>query len=202
MKKIFLLLLLLVATLVSTVYGEKIYSILSRGSVKDNSTGLIWTRCSLSDNNKPIYDFNCKGNRKKYTWNEAVTACNNLSFEGRSDWRLPNIKELQSIIFYHHYTGTQNLSQVVDRVFPNVVSIDDTDEITACRQMQLDKYPDTYPFLYDCTYTNIHYWSSTVHKNNEDIAWFVDFFAGNSSFAWRTGWLSKKEYFVRCVAGP
>lgn len=201
MKRI--IFLLLIIFLFTSVYSEKIFSILSRGMVKDNSTGLIWTRCSLSDGDKPIYDFNCKGTRKKYNWTEAVRACENLDFEGRTDWRLPNIKELQSIVFYQHYTvGYDKPAQTIETVFPNVVSVADADEITACRQKQLDMSPDTYPNLYDCTYANIHYWSSTIHKNNVDIAWFVDFYTGNTSFNWSRGWLSKSANYVRCVAGP
>lgn len=180
------------------MHSEKIFSILSRGSVKDNSTGLIWTRCSLSDDDKPIYDFNCKGERKKFTWTEGVQACENLVHEGRSDWRLPNVKELQSIVFYHHYSvGYENISQVVEGVFPNVVSTDDAAAITACRQRQLDVDPD----LYSCTNTEIQYWSSTIHTSDNRYAWFIDFFNGNTSFAWRTT-IYEKKTFVRCVTGP
>jgi hypothetical protein len=33
-------------------------------------------------------------------WDSAVDYCDNLDFDGYDDWRLPNIKELQSIIDY------------------------------------------------------------------------------------------------------
>jgi len=200
-KKIFLILLCISSF--TTGYSEKIFSVLTRGLVKDNSTGLIWTRCSLSNNDTPIYDFQCNGNRKKYTWTEAITACEKLNYEGRSDWRLPNIKELQSIVYYHHYSvDNDKLAQVYYEAFPNVVSPANAAEISTCRQTQIDKLPDTYPKLHDCTYANIHYWSSTPHMNNPNIAWFVDFYNGNTAFAWSRGWLTKREYFVRCVAGP
>jgi hypothetical protein len=62
--------------------------------VTDNLTGLIWLK-----------NANCfKGN----TWDNALSVCNNLE-DGKcgltdesvgGDWRLPNIKELQSLI--HH----------------------------------------------------------------------------------------------------
>ncbi len=201
MKRItFLLLLIFIFT---SGYGEKVFSILSRGLVRDNSTGLIWTRCSLGEDDRPFYDFECKGTRKKYTWTEAIQACRNLSYEGRSDWRLPNIKELQSIVFYHHYSvDSDKLAQVNYEAFPNVVSDADAAEISACRQTQLDTLDLYYPNLYDCTYTNIHYWSSTTHKSNPQMAWFIDFYTGNTSFNWSQGWLTKRAYYVRCVAGP
>ena len=33
-------------------------------------------------------------------WNSAIDYCNNLDFEGYTDWRIPNIRELQSITNY------------------------------------------------------------------------------------------------------
>lgn len=36
-------------------------------------------------------------------WPDAVTACNNLVYSGRDAWRLPNLRELQSLIDYGHY---------------------------------------------------------------------------------------------------
>lgn len=180
MKRIIFFLLLIVFGL-SVFASEKIYTVLSRGRVKDNSTGLIWTRCSLLEDDKPAFDFNCKGNRKKYSWSEAVSVCQNLNYEGESNWRLPNVKEMQSIVFYHHYsTGYSNISQITEEAFPNVVNTID----------------------FDNRYTNpIHYWTSTVHKNDNRFAWFVDFYNGNTSFSWRTT-IYEKKAFVRCVAGP
>lgn len=51
------------------------------GTVTDNLTGLMWQQG--------------EGNLK--TWADALSYCNGLSLGGQSDWRLPNIKELQSI---------------------------------------------------------------------------------------------------------
>ncbi len=180
MKRIISLLLLISCT--TALFGDKSYRILSRGLVRDNSTGLIWTRCSLSENNLPIYDFNCKGIRKRYSWDDAVDVCRNLKFENRSDWRLPNIRELQSIMFFHHYsTGNENFSQVVESVFPSVVSCDEyTDRLAT-----------------------IHYWSSTPHKNNLNSRWFVDMKYGNSGFSSLYDLFgSPEKKYVFCVAGP
>jgi hypothetical protein len=62
------------------------------GTVTDNLTGLIWTK-----------NANCFGLR---TWSEALSDCNTLEAgyygltDGSSpgDWRLPNIRELHSLI--------------------------------------------------------------------------------------------------------
>ena len=194
MKKIFFILFFI--SLFSTLYSEKIFRILSRGSVKDNSTELVWTRCSLSDDNKPIYDFNCEGTKKKFTWAEGMNACEKLDHEGRKDWRMPSVRELQSILFFYHYSvGYQNASQTIESVFPNVVSTDEATAISTCRQQQLDTvYPDIAP---TCSDTQIFYWSSTSHKRDSRFAWFTDFFTGGTAYDWAT---NKK--FVRCVAGP
>ena len=55
----------------------------SNDVVTDNLTGLIWIR--LPDNDHR-------------TWEEALTYSNNLSLCGYSNWRLPNINELGSMI--------------------------------------------------------------------------------------------------------
>jgi hypothetical protein len=64
------------------------------GTVTDHLTGLRWLK-----------DGNCFGER---TWGEALSDCNGLSTgscglsdgSGAGDWRLPNVKELQSLIDY------------------------------------------------------------------------------------------------------
>ena len=65
------------------------------GTVTDNMTGLVWTK-----------NANVLGETQ--TWYAAVDACNNLADDGTDpvdgslpgDWRLPNVRELQSLIDY------------------------------------------------------------------------------------------------------
>ena len=59
----------------------------SKEVVVDKSTNLMW-----QDDN------NAKSVTK--TWVEAINYCENLNFAGYSDWRLPNINELDSIVDY------------------------------------------------------------------------------------------------------
>lgn len=55
--------------------------------VKDNLTGLMWAR-----------NANLPGGTR--TWNDAIDYCANLTYGGYDDWRLPNMKELESLIVY------------------------------------------------------------------------------------------------------
>lgn len=50
------------------------------GTVSDDSTGLEWQKNYVAKD-----------------WNSALSYCENLSLGGHMDWRLPNIKELESI---------------------------------------------------------------------------------------------------------
>jgi hypothetical protein len=55
------------------------------GTMTDNLTGLMWTK----DANLP---------NDYMTWQEALDYANNLTLAGYSDWRLPNVNELESLI--------------------------------------------------------------------------------------------------------
>lgn len=59
------------------------------GTVTDNLTGLMWTK------NANIWG--------AVDWNTAVNNCEGYSLPGYSDWRLPNLRELQSLIDYKNY---------------------------------------------------------------------------------------------------
>ncbi|PHR89553.1 MAG: hypothetical protein COA76_03055 [Moritella sp.] len=67
------------------------------GTITDITNELMWLTCSLGQ----IYqDGNCTGSSKSFTiWDEALLAVdNNNNLAGYSDWRLPNIKELASLV--------------------------------------------------------------------------------------------------------
>jgi hypothetical protein len=53
--------------------------------VRDTKTNLMWQDNSDASNTS-------------YRWEEAIEFCQNLSFSGYNDWRLPNINELLSIV--------------------------------------------------------------------------------------------------------
>lgn len=59
-------------------------------TVTDNNTGLVWQQTNATES----------GTDYQFTWQAALSYCENLSLGGNADWRLPNVKELQSIVDY------------------------------------------------------------------------------------------------------
>lgn len=131
-------------------YGVNQFVANSNGTVHDEATGLIWqTADSVTS----------------LDWNGALEYCENLDLAGRQDWRLPNVKELQSIVDYSRSPATSN-SPSIDPVF-------NASQITN-EGGELD-YPN--------------YWSSTTHMNlkNAKNASYVAF--GRSMGYMRDNWV-------------
>jgi hypothetical protein len=77
------------------------------GRFLDNGDGTVTDRCTLLMWLKRTADVNQDGQENEddlLQWCEALSYCGNLkfggSFDGWDDWRLPNVRELQSIINY------------------------------------------------------------------------------------------------------
>ena len=110
----------------NSTYGINNFVDNGDSTITDNATGLMWMQ-----NDSKI----------GMTWENALSYSENLQYAGYSDWRLPDAKELQSILDYTRSPGTTN-SAAIDPLF-NATPI--TNEAG-----QLD-----YAF----------YWSSTTHSN-------------------------------------
>jgi len=86
------------------------------GTVTDSATGLVWQKCSAGQGTTLG---NCStGSISSYTWSNAITYCEGLTLGGRSDWRLPNINELRSIVDY----GKSSSPTIDSTSFPNTQS--------------------------------------------------------------------------------
>jgi hypothetical protein len=59
------------------------------GTVTDALTGLMWQ----------------KGENERMDWYSALKVCKGMDLAGHSDWRLPNLKELNSILNLSHENG-------------------------------------------------------------------------------------------------
>lgn len=83
----------------TTPYSD--FTINSNGTVTHNKTKLMWKTCpegQTMHSNAHV----CVGGAATYTWTEALQIPESLNISGGfasyTDWRLPNIKELSSII--------------------------------------------------------------------------------------------------------
>ena len=69
------------------------------GTTTDNRTGLMWAKDGSAAG--------CNGGVTAI-WEDAITACEDLTFAAYDDWRLPNIKDLQSIVDYSRQSPSIN----------------------------------------------------------------------------------------------
>ncbi|MEN9501333.1 MAG: hypothetical protein RI964_618 [Pseudomonadota bacterium] len=77
------------------------------GTATDKKTGLMWQRCPVgttyNDSSTPInyLDDKCNGENTALTWKGALDYAQNINktgLNGYSDWRVPNLPELRSIL--------------------------------------------------------------------------------------------------------
>jgi Protein of unknown function (DUF1566) len=72
------------------------FTINADGTVKDNLTGLVWDQCAVGQLGSA-----CSNAPSLLFWHEALaaaTTANASNYKGRNDWRVPNVKELESIV--------------------------------------------------------------------------------------------------------
>ncbi len=120
-------------------YGQNVFVDNGDGTISDLATGLMW---QMADDGITR------------DWEDALGYAEDLTLAGYDDWRLPNVKELQSIVDYSRSLQTTN-SPAIDDLFV-LSEIQDPDG--------------------DANYG--FYWSSTTHqdgKNKADAASYVAF---------------------------
>ena len=109
----------------------------------------IWQACSAGQNGT-----DCTETATMMNWKSALSYCQALSWGGHDNWRLPDVKELMSIVDFN----TQ---------FPAINS---------------DFFPNTPFYGIDLNDNNAgQYWSSTSREYN-DFALYVNFSFGGSHF--------------------
>jgi len=79
-------------------YPSPIFTDNSDGTVSDYSTGLMWQQSKSTLMN----------------WTDALSYCEGLSLANHADWRLPNIKELESIVYDAKYDPAINTNYFSD----------------------------------------------------------------------------------------
>ncbi|MBI1388392.1 MAG: DUF1566 domain-containing protein [bacterium] len=104
-------------------YGVNDFADNGDGTVTDRATGLTW----MKDDSVTTMN-----------WEDALAYAESLEYAGYTDWRLPNTKELQSIVDYTHS--------------PNAVD-------AANRGPAIDS-------IFNLTETESWFWTSTTHNDN------------------------------------
>lgn len=100
------------------------FTTLNDGTVKHNKTGLMWKICSEGQtyNNQ-----SCSGTASKYIAKNAlqtsITNNQNSGFANHTDWRVPNVKELNTLVEYscmlNTSDSTDNQPAINTSIFPN-----------------------------------------------------------------------------------
>lgn len=97
----------------NTAYGVNDFSDNDDDTVTDNATGLMWTQADSIDG---------------MDWESALSYAEGSTLAGHTDWRLPNTKELQSIVDYTRSPGT-TASAAIDPVFSATQITNMADEV-------------------------------------------------------------------------
>lgn len=84
------------------------------GTVTHKKTHLTWQRCSVGQTWVGV-DSTCSGDAQTFIYDDAMKLTSD--FAGKTDWRLPTISELHTIVEYARYDPAIN-----PKVFPNTPS--------------------------------------------------------------------------------
>ncbi len=107
-------------------YGVNNFEENGDATITDKASGLMWMK---DDSGTGM------------TWKEALSYAEGIEFAGLTDWRLPSVKELQSIVDYSRSPGATN-SAAIDPLFN-------------CSEITNEGGQKDYPF----------FWSGTTHAN-------------------------------------
>ena len=107
-------------------YGINHFTDNHDGTITDHATGLMWMQ---------------QDSGTGMLWQEALSYAESFEFAGYADWRLPNAKELQSLIDYTRSPVTTNSAAI--------------DPLLTCSQITNEAGKVDYPY----------YWTSTTHAS-------------------------------------
>lgn len=81
--------------------------------VVDSITGLAWARCLIGQTWDSTNQ-TCSGEAERLSWQEALQTAKTFQVSNHTDWRVPNLKELASIVERQCVSPATNLE-----IFPN-----------------------------------------------------------------------------------
>ena len=133
------------------------------GLVKDITTGLMWMRCSIG---QTWNGASCEGKASEVRWKQVMAIPKYFgSYAGYSDWRLPTIKELNTLVYCSNGKTIQYKE-------------DGYGSKGGCGKNY--KRPTIEQSVFPNTAAS-GYWSSSPNANSSDNAWGVDFYNGNGN---------------------
>jgi tetratricopeptide (TPR) repeat protein len=163
------------------------------GTAKDTVTSLIWMRCSVGQE----WDGgSCTGEAKTFTWEEIKDI--RLEFAGYTDWRLPSIEELRTLVycsngkpeyFNHGKPGLNEYKRdelkVIGDAFDLIAFSGRFDWGCQGEAGKNHDSPTIVPSVFQNTPSSF-VWSSNAYGSNS--AWGVYFYNGNDNDHYRNSY--------------
>ncbi|SEI38655.1 Protein of unknown function [Allopseudospirillum japonicum] len=137
------------------------------GTVTDTQTGLMWMRCSID---QQWNGTTCTGEASEHSWAGANAFTNQHRFAGRSDWRLPTVDELETLVYCS--SGQRRPS-----ARPNGKYVRETNG-----ECEGDYHQ---PRINQSAFPNTPqgwYWSSSPYADYASTAWYVSFGDGRVDY--------------------
>jgi hypothetical protein len=104
------------------------------GTISDSYTGLMWKQCAEGR----VHINDCASGSVQVSWKEALEMADRETFAGYSDWRLPNLTELKSLVRNKCYKPSINMTYFVNSSMGNIWSSSTARNVTEALVVNLE----------------------------------------------------------------
>ena len=108
-------------------YGNNNFADNQDGTVSDTATGLMWAQADSGADAFEQALSECINDDGSMNWEEALAFAENADYAGYDDWRLPNAKELQSLVDYTRSPDTTD-SAAISELFGSTPIVNEMGE--------------------------------------------------------------------------